>query len=87
MFDRKIIRRIYGPMTENNIRRIRYNEEILLEGEASMIYQVTGIKMVGACRKNRRQYSAEENGRREIVFQKRKRKTQDETARLCQRVI
>jgi hypothetical protein len=35
MFERKIIRKIYGPLTENNIWRIRYNEEIntLLKGE------------------------------------------------------
>jgi hypothetical protein len=35
MSERKIIRIIYGPVLENNIWRIRHNEEIntLLEGE------------------------------------------------------
>jgi hypothetical protein len=35
MFERKITRRIYGPATENNVWRIRYNEELstLLKGE------------------------------------------------------
>jgi hypothetical protein len=35
MFERKIIRKIYGPVMENNIWRIRHNEEIntLLKGE------------------------------------------------------
>jgi hypothetical protein len=34
-FERKIIRKIYGPMMENNIGRIRHNEErnTLLKGE------------------------------------------------------
>jgi hypothetical protein len=35
MFERRIIRRIYGPVVENSIWRIRYNEEIntFLKGE------------------------------------------------------
>jgi hypothetical protein len=35
MFERKIIRRIYGLMIKNNVWRIRYNEELntLLKGE------------------------------------------------------
>jgi hypothetical protein len=35
MFERKIIRRINGPVMENNVWRIRYNEELntLLKGE------------------------------------------------------
>jgi hypothetical protein len=35
MFERKIIRKIYGPVMENNIWRIRHNEELntLLKGE------------------------------------------------------
>jgi hypothetical protein len=35
MFERKIIRRIYGPVMENNVWRIRYNEKqnTLLKGE------------------------------------------------------
>jgi hypothetical protein len=35
MFERKIIRRIYGPVMENNVWKIRYNEELyaLLTGE------------------------------------------------------
>jgi hypothetical protein len=28
IFERKIIRKIYGPVMENNIWRIRYNKEI-----------------------------------------------------------
>jgi hypothetical protein len=35
IFDRKIIHRIYGPVKENNVWRIRYSEELntLLKGE------------------------------------------------------
>jgi hypothetical protein len=34
MFERKIIRRLHGPALENNVWRIRYNEELntLLRG-------------------------------------------------------
>jgi hypothetical protein len=77
MFERKIC----GPVMENNIWRIRYNEEIntSLKGRRySKIYQVTDN---GACRKNGRQCSARENVKRKAVFQKKKRKTQDEMAR------
>jgi hypothetical protein len=35
MYERKMIRRIYGPVMENNVWRVRYNEEIntLVNGE------------------------------------------------------
>jgi hypothetical protein len=35
MFQRKIICRIYGPVMENNVWRIKYNEQLntLLKGE------------------------------------------------------
>jgi hypothetical protein len=35
MFQRKIVRRIYGPVMENNTWRTRYNEELntLLKGD------------------------------------------------------
>jgi hypothetical protein len=35
LFERKIVRRIYGPVMENNVWRIRYNEELntLVKGE------------------------------------------------------
>jgi hypothetical protein len=35
MFERTIIRRIYGPVMGNNVWRLRYNEELntLLKGE------------------------------------------------------
>jgi hypothetical protein len=43
IFEKKIIRKIYGPVMENNSWRIRYNEEIskLLKGEDSKIHKVT----------------------------------------------
>jgi hypothetical protein len=41
--ERKIIRKIYGPAMENNIWRIRHNEEIntLLKGEDIVMLQPT----------------------------------------------
>jgi hypothetical protein len=39
MLERKIIRKIYGPVMENNTWRIRHNEEIntLLKGEDTIL--------------------------------------------------
>jgi hypothetical protein len=39
--------------------------------------------MVGACRKNGRQCNAKENVKMKAIFQKKKRKTQDEMAGRC----
>jgi hypothetical protein len=45
-------------------------------------YQVTEIKMVARCRENGIQCNAEENDKKDIVYQK-DRKTQEEMARRC----
>jgi hypothetical protein len=50
MFERKIIRRIYGPVMGNNVRRIRYNEELntLLKGEDIVRFiKSQGIRWLG----------------------------------------
>jgi hypothetical protein len=54
MFERKIIRKIYGAVMENNIWRIRYNEErnTLLKAEDVVRFTKSQNKMFGACRKN-----------------------------------
>jgi hypothetical protein len=52
MFKRKIIRKIYRPVMENNIWRIRYNEEIntLLKGEDIVRFiKSQRIRWLGAC--------------------------------------
>jgi hypothetical protein len=73
MFERKIIRRIYGPVMENNVWKIRYNEELntVMKGED----KVTENKMVVACRENGRQCNAEESVKRKTVLQKKVRRT------------
>jgi hypothetical protein len=50
------MRRIYGPVMRNNMRRIRDTEEInvLLKGEDGKISRVTEMEMVGTCRENGR---------------------------------
>jgi hypothetical protein len=50
MFERKLIRRIYGPVMENNVWRIRYNEELntLLKGEDILRFiKSQGIRWFG----------------------------------------
>jgi hypothetical protein len=56
MFEKKIIRKIYGQAMENNIWRIRHNEEIntSLKGEDIVRFIKSQNKMVWACRKNGR---------------------------------
>jgi hypothetical protein len=52
MFERKIICRIYGPVKENNVWRIRYNEEVntLLKGEDILKFiKSQRIRWVMAC--------------------------------------
>jgi hypothetical protein len=76
MFERKIVRRIHGPVMENNVWKIRYNEELntLLKGEDIARFIVTENEMVGAC-ENGRQCNAEENVKKKTVLQKKERKT------------
>jgi hypothetical protein len=72
MFERKIKRRIYGPVMENNLGRIRYNEEIntLLKGEDIVRFiKSQRIRWVGHVER------MEDNVKRKAVLQKKKRKT------------
>jgi hypothetical protein len=72
MSERKIIHRIYGPVMENNVRRIRYNEEIntLLKGEDIVRFiKSQRIRWVGHVER------MEDNVKRKTVLQKKKRKT------------
>jgi hypothetical protein len=56
MFERKIIRRVYGPVMENNVWRIIYNEErnTSLKGEDIVRFFKSQNKMVGVWRENGR---------------------------------
>jgi hypothetical protein len=51
MFERKIIRRIYGPVMKNNIWRIRYNEEINTSLKAEDIVRFIQSQRI-RCRKH-----------------------------------
>jgi hypothetical protein len=50
IFERKIIRKIYGPVMKNNSWRIQYNEiSKLLKRGHSKIHKVTENQMAGTC--------------------------------------
>jgi hypothetical protein len=73
MFEKKIIRRISGPVVENNVWRIRYNEELnaLLKGEDTSIVRFTKsqrIRWLGMLKK----WKSTLKGR---LIQKKERKT------------
>jgi hypothetical protein len=80
MFERKIIRRIYGPMVEDNVWRIRYNEEknTLLKGE-DIVRFVKSQRIRWLEHVERMEDNA--MPKRKTVLQKRERKTQDEMVR------
>jgi hypothetical protein len=76
MFERKIIRKIYGPVMENNIRSIGYKEAInsLLKGEdIARFIKSQRIRWLGHIDR------MEDNA----IFRQKERKTQDEVARRC----
>jgi hypothetical protein len=78
MFERKIIRKIYGSVMENNIWRIRYNEEIntLLKGEDIVRFvKSQRIRWLGHVERMEDNAMPKRMLKRKAVFQKKKRKT------------
>jgi hypothetical protein len=82
----KIIRKIYGPVMENNIWRIRYNEEInaLLKPEDIVRFiRSQRISWLGHVKRMEDNAMPYINVTRKAISQKKKRKTQDEMAGRC----
>jgi hypothetical protein len=86
MLERKLIRRTYGPVMENNIWRIRYNKEIhaLLKGEDAVRFiKSQRLRWLGHVERIEDNAMPKRMIKGEIVSQKKKRKIQDDMARRC----
>jgi hypothetical protein len=84
MFERKIIRKIYGPVMENNVWRIRYNEEIntLLKGEDIVrLIKSQRIKWLGHVERMEDNTMPKRMLKGRLYSTRRNGKTQDEMAR------
>jgi len=78
IFERKILRKIYGPIQEGDIWRIRNNEELnrSINGEdIAKIYKSSKNKMAGTCKENGSWSDAKKDDGRKTVYRKKKRKT------------
>ena len=56
VFERKMLRKIYGPVIENELSATRQNDELeaIIKGENIVRFIKCKIKMAWACRKNSR---------------------------------
>jgi hypothetical protein len=75
-FERKILRRIHGPVQGQDGWRIRYNQELSeLIGRSGEIHKNAKAKVVGAPREDATISDAQKNVERETTLQEKKRKT------------
>ena len=82
VFERKILRKIYGPVKENELWRIRRKDELeaIIKGENTVRF-IKGqrIQWAWSCRKNVRHRNSKKDVRK-AVYNKMKRKTKNEMA-------
>ena len=79
IFESKILRKIYGPIQEGDVRRIRVNEELnrSMNGKEGYceIHKCSKDKLVGTCKKNGSGRNAKNDGGMRTVHRQKKRKT------------
>ena len=76
--ERKILQKIYGPIQEGDVWRIRDNEELnrSINGKDVVKFiKAQKDKMVGTCRKNGSRSNAKKDDGRKTVHRQKKRKT------------
>ena len=89
LFERKILRRIFGPTQEANGEwRLKTNEEleeaINNENIVRYIYKIQKTGLVGACRKNDQRKSSQDHIQMETVYNKTEGKAKSEMGRRCE---
>jgi hypothetical protein len=81
--ERKILRKIYGPVEENELWRIRRNDELeaIIKGENFVMF-IKGqrIQWAWSCRKNATHRNSEKDVVRKAVCNQTKSKTKNEMA-------
>jgi hypothetical protein len=83
IFERKILRKLYGPVTENGVWRNRYNDELneIIKGEDTVRFiKAQRIRWLGHVERLEESAMPKKDAERETVLWEKKRTTKNEMA-------